>query len=114
MPDMDTLKQLGDFCQQYGGWAAAIFLAFLLAYLLRLLEKRNTELTTLMTTLLVDCKSVMTANNIFMSRAEEAIEEAGEGIKTNTALLDEAKTALKANSDVLDKVRILIEVQSRR
>jgi hypothetical protein len=109
MPDMDTLKQLGEFCQQYGGWAVAIFLAFLLAYLLRLLEKRNTELVGL----LADCKSVISANNVFMSSAEEAIEESGEGIKDNTILLNEAKIALKSNSDVLDKVRILIEIQSR-
>jgi len=114
MPDIDTLKGLGEFFQQYGGWGVAIFLAIGIGYLHKsmsnLLENRNTQLVGL----LAECKSVVAENKVFMDRVEDTIEESSDGIKENTALIIECKAAINRNLEVLDRVRILLEIQSRR
>ena len=87
MPDVSNLAQLAMILKEYGGWAFSILLMIAIVCLYRatssLLERRNSELKSL----LVESKSVIAENRIFMDRVEEAIKDRIAVVKENTEVL---------------------------
>jgi hypothetical protein len=95
MPDIDQFTQVTQYLEQYGGWAVAVIMMVVILYLHRttsnLLEKRNNELKSL----LVECKSVIAENRVFLDRVEDAVESTESVVEKNTDVLHRVKLYLE-------------------